>query len=83
MGKSLVSCFFDSLCSSTCGVTIVGCIENESVPVQLAQCWFHALATSNIKIKIYFFRIEYAEAILSNSTRKRLRFEIDKMLNAV
>ena len=55
MGKSLVSCFFDSLCSSTCGVTIVGCIENESVPVQLAQCWFHALATSNIKIKIYFF----------------------------
>jgi len=39
---------------------------NESVPIQLAQCWFTGL-----------------EAILSNSTRKLLRFEIAKMLIAV
>jgi len=25
-------------------------IGNESVPIQLAQCWFHALAISNAKI---------------------------------
>jgi len=39
---------------------------NESVPIQLAQCWFTGL-----------------QAILSNSTRKLLRFEIAKMLIAV
>ena len=27
---------------------------NESVPIQLAQCWLHGLAISNAKIKIYF-----------------------------
>jgi len=25
-------------------------IWNEAVPIQLAQCWFHALAVSNAKI---------------------------------
>ena len=27
---------------------------NESVPIQLAQCWFPGLAISNAKIQIYF-----------------------------
>ena len=31
----------------------------------------------------YIFRIKYTEAILSNSTRKLLRFEISNMLTAV
>jgi len=37
-------------------------------------------------VQIYqyiFFQIEYTEAILSNSTRKQLLFEITKMLIAV
>ena len=29
-------------------------IGNESVPIQLAQCWFPGLAISNAKILIYF-----------------------------
>ena len=29
-------------------------IANESVPIQLAQCWFHGLAISYAKILIYF-----------------------------
>jgi len=55
---------------------------NEGVPIQLAQCWFTVLAISNAKILIslYFFRIKYTEAILSNRTRKLLPFEITKML---
>ena len=36
-----------------------------------------------IKYKYIFFQIKYTEAILSNSTRKLLRFEISKMLIAV
>jgi len=51
------------------------------VPIQLAQCWFPGLAISNAKIYI-FFQIKYTEAILSNSTRKLLWFEISKMLIA-
>jgi len=31
----------------------------------------------------YIFQIKYTEAILSNSSRKLLRFEISKMLTAV
>jgi len=58
-------------------------IENESVPIQLAQCWFPGLAISNAEIQINFFRIEYTEAVLSNSTRKLLWFEITKMLIAI
>jgi len=56
-------------------------IGNESVPIQLAQCWFPGLTISNAKIYI-FFQIKYTEAILSNSTRKLLWFEISKMLIA-
>jgi len=40
------------------------------------------LAISNAKYK-YVFQIKYTETILSNSTRKFLRFEITKMLIAV
>jgi len=47
----------------------------------LAQCWFPGLAISNAKIYI-FFQIKYTEAILSNSSRKLLWFEISKMLIA-
>jgi len=49
------------------------------VPIQLAQCWFPGLAISNAKYK-YIFQIKYTEALLSNSTRKLLRFEITKVL---
>jgi len=66
--------------------TILGAvhIENESVPIRLAQCRFPGLAIYNDKILLLlFFQIKYAEAILSNSTRKLLLFEITKMLIAV
>jgi len=53
-------------------------IRNENVPIQLAQCCFPKLAISNGKYK-YIFEIKYTEAILSNSTRKLLWFEITKM----
>jgi len=56
---------------------------NESAPIQLARCRFPGLAIFNAKILIYFFQIKYAEAILSNSARKLLWFEITKMLIAV
>jgi len=57
-------------------------MKHESVPTQLAQCWFPWLAIFTGKILINF-QIEYAEEILSNSTRKLLWFEIAKMLIAV
>jgi len=57
-------------------------IGNESAPIQLAQCRFPGLSISNAKIIIYF-KIKYATAILSNSTREMLWFEITKMLTAV
>jgi len=28
-------------------------IGNESVPIQLAQCWFRGMAISNAKIQLY------------------------------
>jgi len=62
----------------------------------LAQCRFRRLAISNAKILIFFLTkhmgpyilfekilIFYTEAILSNSTRKLLWFEVTKMLTAV
>ena len=36
-----------------------------------------------LEYKYTFFQIKYTEAILSNSTRELLRFEITKMLIAV
>jgi len=56
-------------------LTIIADIGNKSVPIQLAQCRFPRLAISNAKILIYFSN---TEAILSNSTRKLLWFEIIK-----
>ena len=58
-------------------------IGNESVPIQLAQCWFSGLAISQTKNINILFQIKYTEAILSNSTRKLLWFEISKMTIAV
>jgi len=52
---------------------------NESVPIQLAQCWFPGLAISNAEIQICF-QMKYTEAILSNSTQKLSWFEIAEML---
>jgi len=52
------------------------------VPIQLAQCWFPGLAISNAEI-LKIFQIKSMEAILSNSNRKLLWFEISKMLIAV
>ena len=57
-------------------------MRDESAPIQLAQCRFPELAISNTTIYI-FFEIKYVEAILSNSTRKLLWFELSKMLIAV
>jgi len=57
-------------------------IEYESVPIQLPQCRFSGLAISNDKILIYFSK-KNTEAILSNTTRKLLRFEMTKILTAV
>ena len=56
---------------------------NENVPIQLTQCRLPGLAISTANIYIYIFSNKYTEAILSNSARKLLRFEINKMLIAV
>ena len=50
---------------------------NESVPIQITQCWFPGLAIPMLKYE-YFFQIKYTEAILSSSTRKLLWFKITK-----
>jgi len=57
-------------------------IENKSVPIQLAQCWFPGWPFPMLKYK-YIFQTKYMKAILSNSTRKLLWFEISRMLTAV
>jgi len=57
--------------------------DNESVPIQLAQCCFFWLAISRAKKNKYIFPMKYTEAILSNGTRKLLWFEITKMLTVV
>jgi len=46
----------------------MGC---ESVPIQLAQCWFLGWPFPMLKYN-YIFQIKYTEAILSDSTRKLL-----------
>jgi len=57
-------------------------IGNESVPIQLAQCWFPGWPFQTLKCK-YMFQTKCTKAILSNSTRKLLWFEITNMLIAV
>ena len=42
--------------------------RNESVLMQVAQCWFHGRPFPMLKYK-YIFQIKYPGAILSNSTR--------------
>ena len=44
----------ESTVDSETGVMLAGAIGNESVPIQLAQCWFPGLAVCNAKISIYF-----------------------------
>jgi len=41
-------------------------IGKESVPIQLAQCWFPGLAISNAK-KYIFFKIKYTQEILQTA----------------
>ena len=53
-------------------------IGNESVPIQLAQCWFPGLAISNAKLLIYF-----SNKIYESNFIKLLRLEITKTLIAV
>jgi len=56
------------------------CIGNESVPIQLAQCWFPGLAISSAKMYIYFhFSIQFYQTALE----KLLWFEISKILIVV
>ena len=57
-------------------------IRNERVPTQPAQWASLGWPFPARKYK-YIFQIKYTEAILSNSTRKLLSFEIAKMLIAV
>ena len=57
-------------------------IGNESVPIQLPQCWFRGLAISNDKIEIYFPNKTYGSNFIKQHTRKQLWFEITKMLTA-
>jgi len=49
----------------------------------MAQCWFPGLAISSAKKYKSIFQIKCTEAILSNSTRKLVLFEISKLLIAV
>jgi len=56
-------------------------IENDSVQIQWHTI---GLTISNAKhINIIIFQIKHTEAILSNSTRKLVWYEIGKMLMAV
>jgi len=61
--------------------TLKRLIRTDCVPIQLAQCpWSGHFQYQKYE---YIFQIKYTEAILSNSTRKLLWFEITKMLIAV
>jgi len=57
-------------------------VERESVSIQMAQCRSLCWPFPMLQHK-YIFQMKYMEAILSNSTRKLLRFEITKKLIAV
>jgi len=60
------------------GGHIHGSIGNESVLIQMSQCWPFPI----LKYK-YISQIKYTEEILSHSTWKLLWFEITKMLIAL
>ena len=72
--------FFSASCCRCTYCYIIGQTGNKDAPIQLAQCQW--LANSKANLCIHFFQIKYTEAILSNSTRKLLRFEIINMLVA-
>jgi len=59
----------------------------KTVPIQFVQCWFPGLAIFSVLKYEYIFQIfnnkKYTKAILSNSTRKLLRFGVSKTLTAV
>jgi len=55
---------------------------NESVPIQLAQCWFTGLAISNAKIEIYFSNKIYGSNFVKQHS-ERLWFDITIMLISV
>jgi len=55
---------------------------NASVPIELTQCCSTGWPFPMLKCKC-IFEIKYTESIVSNNTRKLLRFEITKMLIAV
>ena len=59
----------------TCAGTVILLVQC------MVHCWF-PWAGHLLKYK-YIFQVKCTEAILSNSTRKLLRFEITKMLIAV
>ena len=50
--------FYSLVCLQTCHwsvVDILNLIGNESVPIQLAHCWFPGLVISNAEIQTYIF----------------------------
>jgi len=60
-----------------------GAIGNESVPIQLAQCWFPELAISSAKNINTSFEYNIRKQFYQTAPRKLLCFEITKMLIAV
>ena len=46
---------------------------DESVPIQLAQCWFPGLAISNAKIEIYFSNKIHRSNFIKQHSRKLLK----------
>jgi len=75
------------MCASVCLLVRPWAVQtteptaNESVPIQLAQCWFPALAISSAKIYIYFSN-KICGSNCIKQCRKLLWFEITKMLIA-
>jgi len=69
--------------SLAAGTTAKSAVGHKSVTMQLAHsAGFLGWPFPRLKYK-YIFQIKYTEAILSNSSRKLLWFEITKMLTAV
>jgi len=54
-----------SVVVSSMTVRLLMTIGKESVPTQLAQCWFPGLAISNAKIYVYFSNKIYGRNIIN------------------
>jgi len=60
-------------------------VGDESVPIQMAQCWFPGLAISNAKIVIYFsnrihgsnFIKQHSETVMVFKLSKRWQFKMN------